>query len=86
MAVRAYYVSNPTGADITTNAKTAKARRITSLNFDDAALANGWTDLVVFLAGGCTVVSSQATFEQRQQGGEIQQVEEQDIIGAGGLA
>lgn len=87
MAVRNYYVANPTGVDITTNAKTAKARRVTSLAFDDAALANGWTDLVVFLAGGCLVVSAlQATMEQKQIAAELVQVEEQDVIGAGGLA
>lgn len=87
MAVRNYYVANPTGADITTNGKTAVHKRVTSLAFDDAALANGWTDMVVFLAGGCTVTSAaQATMEQKQIAAELLQVEEQDVIGAGGLA
>lgn len=87
MAVKTFYVANPTGADITTNAKTAKARRLTALSFDDAALANGLTDMAVFFTGGCTIAPSVGvTTEQREIAGELIQVEESDIVGAGGLA
>jgi hypothetical protein len=59
MAVRNYAVANPSKTtDVTTNGKTAKANGVTVLAFDDAALANGWTDLVVFLAAGCAVLSA----------------------------
>jgi hypothetical protein len=70
MAIVTLEVANPTGADITTNGKTAVAHAITNLAFDNAALANGWNDLVVFLAGGCAVTSTTgSTFQQREQQG-----------------
>jgi hypothetical protein len=59
MAVKNFAVSNPSKTtDVTTNGKTAKANGVTVLAFDDAALANGLTDLAVFFAAGCAVLSA----------------------------
>jgi len=81
MAVRAYAVANPTNADITVNAKVAKANAVTSLSFDDAALSNGWTDLANFLLQGCAVLNNeQVTNEsQKQQAGYLLHMEEWSV-------
>lgn len=81
MAVKAFLVANPTGVDVTTNAKTALARRVTALNFDDAALVNGLTDLAVFFTAGCAVAPSDAggsSVEKREQIGFLFEMEEHD--------
>lgn len=67
MAVRQFLVSNPKSVAVTTNGKTAVADDITSLGFDDAALVNGWNDLLVFLTAGCVVADNLATTEQIQE-------------------
>ncbi len=67
MAVRQFLVSNPKEANVTTNGKTAVANEITSLGFDDAALVNGWNDVLVFLTNGCLIADNLATTEQIQE-------------------
>jgi len=71
VAVVNFLVSNPTNVDITTNAKTALANAVTQLSFDDAALANGFTDIVVFLNGGCLVAKSSISTENMEEGGRL---------------
>lgn len=73
-------VANPTDADVTTNSKTAKARAVTALVFDNAALTNGWTDVVYFLANGCAVTSTTgSTFQQREKQGFMFEFDQADI-------
>lgn len=78
MAVRSMLIANPTNANITTNAKTALANSVTALSFDDAALANGLTDLAVFLAAGCAVLRNDSGVEEqlKQQAGYLLYYEE----------
>jgi hypothetical protein len=52
MANIVYQVANPTAADVTVNAKVAKARRVTKLTLDNTAL-----DAYGFLAAGCAITS-----------------------------
>jgi hypothetical protein len=74
-------VANPTSADVTTNSKTAKARFITDLVFDNAATTNGWTDVVYFLAHGCAVTSTTgSTFEQREGQGFMFEFDQRDTV------
>lgn len=69
MAVVPYLVSNPNDADVTTNGKTAKANETTQLSFDDAALANGLTDMTVFHNAGCVIMKASITTSQMEEAG-----------------
>lgn len=71
MAVVNYLVANPSNADVTTNAKTALANSVTQLAFDDAALANGLTDMTVFHNAGCIIAKSSITTEQMEEAGKM---------------
>lgn len=80
MATITLQVANPTSAAVTTNSKTAKANAVTALQFDNAALTGGWTDVVYFLANGCAVTSTTgSTFQQREQQGFIIEMDQEDV-------
>jgi hypothetical protein len=80
MATITLDVANPTGADVTTNSKTAKAHMVTALTFDNTQMTGGGTDLFYFLANGCAVTSSTgSTFLQREQQGFMLEMDETDI-------
>jgi hypothetical protein len=55
MAIVQIAVFNPTAADVTVNAKVAKARKVTQLGLDDAT-----TESEQFLAAKCALVSVSA--------------------------
>jgi hypothetical protein len=62
MAIVQVNVMNPTSADITVNAKVAKAGKVTQLGLDDAV-----ADAEGFLAAKCALisVSAQASLSER---------------------
>lgn len=62
MAVVQINVLNPTAADVTVNAKVAKAKKVTQLGLDDAT-----TESEQFLAAKCVLqsVSAQASLSER---------------------
>jgi hypothetical protein len=55
MAAVNILVANPTTADVTVNAKVAKARTVTQLSLDDTT-----TECEQFLAAKCALVSASA--------------------------
>jgi len=68
MAAQTVIVSNPTGANVTVNAKVAIARTLTKLTLDDATIADypGW------FTAGCSVgpySGANATQNRRRAGG-----------------
>lgn len=68
MAAVNVVVANPTNADVTVNAKVAKARTLTKLSLDNATIADwpGW------VAAGCAIgAHSGGTMRQRQQAGYL---------------
>lgn len=68
MAAVNVVVANPTGADVTVNAKVAKARTVTKLSLDNATIADwpGW------VAAGCAIgPHSGGTMRQRQAAGYL---------------
>jgi hypothetical protein len=62
MATVQILVANPTSADVTVNAKVAKARKVTQLGLDDTA-----NEAEQFLAAKCALVSvsAQASLSDR---------------------
>ena len=56
MATVQILVANPTSADVTVNAKVAKANKVTQLGLDDTT-----TEAEQFLAAKCALVSVSAT-------------------------
>lgn len=80
MATITLYVANPTGSDVTTNSKTAKAHGVTALTFDNTQMSGGGTDLFYFLAHDCAVTSSTgSTFVEREKQGFMLEFDETDI-------
>lgn len=68
MATQATLVSNPTGTDVTVNAKTAVANSTTLLQIDDAVI----TEYNGFLAAGCALLRNTVGSEsQRTQAGYL---------------
>lgn len=65
MAVVSIQVANPKETNVTVNAKTAVANKVTTLSLDDAT-----TEAYQFLAQGCALASKAAglTVEQREEG------------------
>lgn len=67
MATVQIQVANPTNADVTVNAKVAKAGKVTRLGLDDTT-----NEAEQFLAGKCALVSAAAgTIEEHEQGAFI---------------
>jgi hypothetical protein len=71
MAAIQAIIANPTGANVTVNAKVAVARTVTKLALDDATIADwpGW------LNAGCSIgpytLSANVTQNRRRQGGYL---------------
>jgi len=67
MATQSTHVANPTGADVTVNAKTAVARSVTVLAIDDAVV----TEYNGFLAAGCAMVRAAGSEDQKTEAAHI---------------
>ena len=73
MATFQSLVANPTSADVTVNAKTAVANKVTALLIDDAVV----TEYNGFLAAGCAILrNTVGTESQRTQAGYLLYSEE----------